>query len=464
MYGHERSAMLFGQPIKQSVTHLRLLKLVLFSLPFNLMIVPGLPLNVPVSLFVIFFTVCILLVSTKRIVWVGVEEPLIMFTAFAAFSICLALVTTPEGTFHVLPESYGMRGSRFRGFYQICIMLSWYATAWVVVNACSTKSTLFDVLRFWLLFVIGCNFFGFYEVLADRYGLPMYYPATFDVSFTRAHVLGLQRSYSVFGEPTTYASFLVMNLALVWGLRTHLLEEAKSYRLPLNTVFITSCIALYLTASAAGFASFSVLMCAMAVSTMRKSHGSASTARFLMVACVSLVAIVSLSGLGEVLYEEKFSRAKFLAAQETEMIKSDARTRGLMLGVEGFEANPIFGVGFGNEPFYTYMPEVNELAFGTYNMVVSRLLEGGIVGTALFGLLIGTMFFPRSAAPHNSGTRIANASLVSALRWGLAGSLVFQLWFGPSYLTGIDWLSVGLISVATRLSPMDDEPSGTLST
>ena len=114
----------------------------------------------------------------------------------------------------------------------------------------------------------------------------------------------------------------------------------------------------------------------------------------LLVASIALVTIVSVSGLGEELYEQKFSKAKVLADQDTEMIQSDARTRGLMLGMEAFKENLVFGVGFGNEPFYTYMPEVSELAFGTYSMIASRLLEVGIVGILLFGFLIWRMFFP----------------------------------------------------------------------
>ena len=224
--------------VQQPVERLKLLKLIMLLLPFQLLIVPGLPLNVPVSLLLVFYAVVLHLARSKTIVWVGVEGALLLFIAFAILSICLALLTTREGIFHVLPESYGIRGSRFRGFYQICILVAWYLTAWIVVNTCLTKEALFRVLRFWLLCVIGVNLYGCYEVAADQFGLPMYYLATFEVNFARPHVLGLQRSYSVFGEPTTYASYLDMNLALAWGLRMHLPEDVRRYRLPVNTVFV----------------------------------------------------------------------------------------------------------------------------------------------------------------------------------------------------------------------------------
>jgi hypothetical protein len=441
----------------QPTERLTLLKLTLLLLPFQLLIVPGLPLNVPVSLLFLFVAVVLLLAKSQDIIWVGVEGALALFTVFALFSICLALLTTREGIFDVLPESYGLRGSRFRGLYQICIMIAWYLTAWVVVNTCITKAVLFRILKFWLLCVIAFNLYGCYEVLADQFGLPMYYVATFEVNFARPHVLGLQRSYSVFGEPTTYASFLVMNLALAWGLKMHLPDEAKSHALPVNTVFLSSCIALYLTASAAGFAAFGVVMCAMGISSLSNPSNQGKATRALLVACIALIAIVSVSGLGEELYEQKFSKAKVLADQDTEMIQSDARTRGLMLGLDAFQENLVFGVGFGNEPFYTYMPDVSELAFGTYSMIVSRLLEGGIVGTLVFAFLIWRMFFPRPWLTHEAPPGPGKDPLVRALRWALVGSMVFRLWFGPSQLNGIDWFCVGLIAAATRIAQVEHE-------
>lgn len=429
------------------------IKLMLISLPFQLLIVPGLPLNVPISLVIIFCAVFVLLGKVKRTMWVGVEGSLVLFAGVALLSIVLALLTTPEQVFQVLPDSYGLRGSKFRGLYQICIMLAWYLTAWVVVNCCSSIPALHSVLRFWLLFVIALNGYGCYEVLADKFGLPMYYLSTsYSVEIERPHVLGLQRAYSVFGEPTHYASFLVMNLALAWGLRMHLPEEARIMGLPVKTVFVSSCAALYLTASAAGFAVFGVIMCAMTLSTLRNSPSQGGRTGVLLAACVGLATIVFVSGLGDVLFEQKFSKVEALADQDREVIESDARTKGLMLGLEAFQEHPVLGVGFGNEPFYTYMPEVSDLTFGSFSMAVSRLLEVGVVGTVCFAALIWRMFFPRFRSRRNALGITAYLPLVSALRWGLAGSMAYRLWFGPTQLNAIDWLCAGLIAAATRIS------------
>lgn len=425
--------------------------LILVTIPFEALFIPELPLNVPITSVFVFALFLYILGANKALFTVGVEFYLALFVGLALFSSLNALIFNADQLFHVLPDSYGFRASPYRGFYQLIIFIFVYLTALVSRNMTLRRYDLINALKVWFWITIAINVFSYYEVLAKMFGWPLIYPSFTDWDYrSAASVFEIPRAYGTFKEPGDFACFLVTNLVIAWNLLQSRENQHLFAPLPLKRVMVTSLVCLCLTFSATGFA---VLVMILSLIAIWPRFGGPSRSRS-TIAPIVLVALMVFflldSGIWSYLYEGRYQ--KMISAFDSD--SSDlSRAQGLILGLKAFKEHPILGVGFGNEPFYTYQPNVSALEMGSFNLAVSRLLEVGIIGTLSYVLLLRKMFRPVILSSMGLILRPDLRVLTDAFRWGLAASLVFNVFSGAHYISFLQWLLVGLIASTMNMQP-----------
>lgn len=434
-----------------TVRPLSLLLLLIIAIPFEVTFLPGLPLRLPIDMCITLIAAFLLLQRSARMRGIGLEGWLLGYCVFAVFSVFYAAWTISDQVFSVLPADYGIRGSRYRGLYQLIFFIFSYLAAVVAVNGCTSRSHLSRVLGTIFGITLAVNAFAFYEFLAKKFGLPMAYPRFDSWDYVSgANFGGLPRLYSVFEEPGTYGRYLSMVIVISVVMLGHTRRTPGMRRFPLKLVLATSIICLIFTFS---ISSMIVLLLVIGLFALRQGKFKGGVKKLLQIMLPILAVLgVGLTSLGvDELLTGKTERMLTLdegATANTEIV----RTYGMMMGIKAVLERPLLGGGFGNEPFYTYMPEVSDLTFGSYNMLVTLLVEGGLVGALIFGWMFWRVFRADAAPQTHDREWTEVKAIMMGLKYALAAALLHHFMFGAARLTTMDWLLIGLIMAVSRMS------------
>lgn len=432
--------------------------------PFEVLYVPLLPLNIPVSFVVAVMLLFILLLRQAPLVSVGNEKWVLLFIMVATVSLVAAAAFTDDIVFEVMPETYGIRGSRYRGFYQLFYFMITYLAAVAAVNSCIHYPELKKAVSALLWMTIGINFFAYYEVAAKYFDLPLIYFSFSDWDYrSEANMLGIPRAYGVFGEPGSYGRHLIAIIMLVLTLYSRRASLPSLKTLPLRTALVTSGVALTLTFSISSLGVLAGTGLLFAVVNVFKK-GQKKNAAFLAVTVSTLgIAALAWSGILGVVMEEKVGKMVSLFTGAPEDIENYERAYGLELGMAAFLERPVLGVGYGNEMFYTYMPHISELTFGSFNLAMTMLVEVGIIGTLIFLGLLWTVLKAGKRNAKSISRRSESNTMLLGLKWAFSAALLHHALYGAPRLTIMDWIFIGLISSASRIETLlpDREESRT---
>jgi len=427
-----------------------LLIFLIYAIPFELLYIPYLPLRLPIDLLIALIVALILWARPVKLRLTGLEGWLIVYLIYATISVFYAALTIDDNIFSIFPEDYGLRGSRYRGLYQLIILLVSYFIALFVVNSCGNRANLRRTIDAIFKITIIVNAFAIYEFIAKTLGLPVVYPRFESWDYiSGANIGGIPRVYGVFEEPGTFGRYLIIVILISVVMITNIQRAPEFYRFPLKLTLTTSIVCLLLTLS---LSSIMVLLLVISVLMLRqrKLNGSAKRSQYFPLLILAMVGgSMALLGPNEAFIHKI---ENMITPNDAQFASSETvRTYGMIMGLQAALERPMLGGGFGNDLFYTYMPEVSDLTFGSHNMLVTLLVEGGIIGTSLFGWLFWRVF--RTKVKSNRYEQWNEGIIImKGLKYALAASLIHHFVFGAARLTSMDWLLIGLIIGVSVLS------------
>jgi putative inorganic carbon (HCO3(-)) transporter len=308
----------------------------------------------------------------------------------------------------------------------LCLFLT--VGAWI-----KTKSEVETILKLVLASSILVSCFGFYQAIVGGYT-----DAYFWIYPNQAENLDpwTGRITSVLNYSNSLAGFLNLTLPIALGL----LLIHRSFRVRVLGGLSLACgaVALVLTASRGGFASFLAELLLAAFYVARHASGR----KWLLIAGIVTAA------LGLIL---------FFGFVRTPWVEEDqpAEMRLLFWGVASmlFLSSPIVGVGYGNFRDLYNLPGIAPGVFDVHNLYLQLLAETGLLGFFSFLTAIVHAFRKclRALRTHRRNLRsIVNfAALGGVISLLLHGFVDFLFIVSPQF-TALFWMILALVVVADR--------------
>jgi O-antigen ligase len=157
----------------------------------------------------------------------------------------------------------------------------------------------------------------------------------------------------------------------------------------------------------------------------------------------SRAAVLPLAVLALPVAYEVYRRRHFFDVVIRSRIQTGGKSTSAHLGVYNFipqvmHQHPFFGLGFNNFSVY-YEFVTGKTNWGPHSYYVALLVEGGLVGTALFVVFLGYLFLrlgvARKLGRALSAARDPLGARLTPLAWGMTAALVGTLASNAFYLT-----------------------------
>lgn len=320
--------------------------------------------------------------------------------------------------------------SSWRGFSEflggLCLFLT--VGGWV-----QSREEVAHVLRLLLASSVLVAAFGFYQAVIANYSdfYEWLYPNLMEN-------LGAWtgRVTSVLNYSNSLAGFLNLILPIALGLL--LVRSASRDRWLAALALACGAVALVLTASRGGFASFLVELLLASVYLTRR----ASSRKWLLVAAIVVAALGLLMFFG-------FIRSPWVQEDES------ASMRLLFWGFAStlFLSSPIVGVGYGNFRALYDIPGIASGIFDVHNLYLQLLAETGLIGfTAFFAMIIHVIrkcFRSLKERSNDLKTIVNFAALAAVLSVLLHGFVDFLFIVSPQF-TLLFWLILAFVVIADR--------------
>jgi O-antigen ligase len=308
----------------------------------------------------------------------------------------------------------------------LCLFLT--VSGWI-----KSKAEVALILRLVLLSSLLVSVFGFYQAVIGNYSdfYEWLYPNLMEN-------LGVWtgRITSVLNYSNSLAGFL--NLVLPIALSFLLIPSSSRDRLLAAVALACGAVALILTASRGGFASFLAELLMAAVYLTRR----AASRKWLLVAGLAVAALGLLMFFG-------FVRTPWVEEDQS------ATMRLLFWGFASslFLSSPIVGVGYGNFRALYDIPGIAPGIFDVHNLYLQLLAETGLLGFFAFFATIVHVIRKclRALKEPTRGLRtIVNFAALAAVVSVLLHGFVDFLFIVSPQFTVLFWLILALVVVADR--------------
>jgi O-antigen ligase len=423
---------------------------VVMLLPFEVLYVPGIPLNVQMALFLAIAGLvigCLRLPSFPR---TAVDHIFLLYLGVLVLSMVQMFVFSSLEPPQLLPSELGLRASHYRGWYHLAAELMGIALVYFVAKNVSSPARLKGAVLALLSVSFSVSVYAFYEAAAKLFGLPLVYfsfqdsdyvsPAQYSIAS-----LSLPRVYGSAMEPLTFGNFLILPLSFC-GAFVILGMRLRGHRKLHYGTLATVVLAIVLTFStSAWFGAFVSVCVLLALGWSRRIY------RIVIPVSAVLMFILLLLPLGT--QETLRSIAEFQQKKIEGSLYEDTRNfryQGWQRSLSLIPRFPILGVGLGNEPFWMDSPD---MSIGSYNILLSRLVETGVVGCGLFLYLMLKLVrlfrttYRRAADPEQRAISLGCAA-------ALIGCLASHMAWGGR-LASWEWFTIGLGLAAYRMFRME---------
>ncbi len=422
---------------------------VVVLLPFEVLYVPELPLNMQMALFLALVGLLIGLTRHPSLPRTSVDHIFLIYLAALVVSVIQTFVFSSLEPPQLLPPELGWRASPYRGWYHLAAELLGLAVVYFTVHSVSSFARLKSAVLALLSVSFGVSLFAIYEVLAKLAGLPLLYFSFRDtdyVSLSRYSITGFlfPRAYGSAGEPLSFGNFLIVPLSLCAAFAL-LGTGLRGHRKLLYGTLATAGLAIVFTFSTSAWFGAFVAFCVLLL-----FGGFRSIYRVVIPVALFLMFVLLFLPLGA---ERTVRSVSEIQRQKVEASLNgktrDFRYQGGQRSLALIPRFPILGVGLGNEPFWMNSPD---LSIGSYNIFLSRMVETGVVGCGLFLYLMLKLVrlfrtaYRRAADPDQRAISLGCAA-------GVIGCLASHM-AGGSRLNSWEWFAIGLGLAAYRLFRM----------
>jgi O-antigen ligase len=236
------------------------------------------------------------------------------------------------------------------------------------------------------------------------------------------------RSDGLTGDPNHLAIYLLVPLLLLTPIYLRL-ERGHRLRLPLALLLVGWLVVELATLSRSGLLGLFVGFLVLLIPYRRLLF--------------SRVMLAPLALFGLVVAYEIYRRPHFFHTVIASRIQRGGRSTRIHFQIYDFvpqvlHQHPFFGLGFNNFSVY-YQFVTGKTNWGPHSFYVALLVETGLVGTALFGVLLWYLF-RRLKDAHAVGRALAAAgepvaARVRPLAWGLTAALLGTMAANVFYLT-----------------------------
>ena len=478
-------------PIKKSLYKSNFFKVLLcgfiFSISLEKLYVPFLPLHLNIIYLIALLISCLFFISDiKRDHKSDTLKYIICLLFYCFFSSIFFYFYTSEEVFSRLPKDFGLRGSPLRGLYVLIqnflLILVSYVTFRCLNYASRALIKKIILINICFLLIVllyeffGRNFFSIEVPFLRTEGF--WYQSSSRTSY-------FYRLWGSFDEPATLARFcgiiyfFVFNFYVFAGL-----TKIKKDILLFSLLIIFSFLGLIFSASLSIvisliFSIFFMFVYSFLYESRRKILALTKASFVFFTPLFFVIFLISgsiflgkvNSNLDSINISESTSSSRNQLTQTdlefktlesakdesifkfekyngiyqftnipvpTEASGSQMRIVGIMRSINEIIKAPFFGVGFGNMPFYTYMPEVSIFSFGSFNLLLSSILELGLIGFALLVIVFLKIFTLKD-------TSYSNPPLLKTLKFTLMLSLIFEITYGSYNFSVIDMVLIGSI-------------------
>lgn len=354
------------------------------------------------------------------------KKGVLLFVAVATFSLLISSV----------PANAGAYRSLVRLFSYIAVFFA--VTGWV-----ESRRQVVGVVKIMLISTIGVAMFGFYQIREKGYS---------DLYF---HLYPLQedalepwtgRITSLLFHFNSLAGYL--NLVLPFALASMVLARDRVLRLLGWACQVAGVAALYFTASRGGLIAYAGMLLVSLLFLAPRRIALLKVAVSLLLAAVLVLSMQETGSLGRVQEVDDYTQVTRLALWTT-------------AGVI-FLQHPVLGAGFGNyrSLYNDYLPGVTADQLDAHNLYLQFLAEMGIVGFAVFTLLV--IAFARLAIKFARQTdpfcRLVGIAVGGALAATLIHGLVDYIFNVSPQSGAMLWLVLALGVAAQARSQNDSQP------
>jgi O-antigen ligase len=419
---------------------------VVMLLPFEVLRVPGIPLNVQMALLLAIAGLVVGCLRLPLFPRTSVDHIFLLYLGVLMLSVVQMFVFSSLEPPQLLPSELGWRASPYRGWYHLAAELMGIGLVYFVAKNLSSPARLKGAVLALLSVSFGVSVYAFYEAAAKLLGLPLVYFSLQDpdyVSQTRYFIasLPLPRVYGSAEEPLVFGNFLILPLSFCgafvisgMGLRGH--------RKLLYGTFASVVFAIVLTFStSAWFGAFVSVCVLLALGKSRRIYRILIPVAAILMFILLILPVNTQETLRS-LWEFQHKKIVGSLYEDTQDLRYQGWQRSLAL-IPRF---PILGVGLGNEPFWMDSPE---LIISSYNILLLRLVETGVVGCGLFLYLmlkLVRLFRTAYRGAADPEQRAISLGCAAALIGCLASHMA---WAGR--LASWEWFTIGLGLAAYRI-------------
>lgn len=419
---------------------------VVMLLPFEVLRVPEIPLNVQMALILAFAGLLIGFLRHPSFPGTPIDHLFLIYFGVLVLSVVQTFVFSALEPPQLLPSELGWRASPYRGWYHLVAELLGIAVVYFVVRNVSSVRRLKGGVLALLSVSFGVSVYALYEAAAKLLGLPLVYFSFRDadyVSHARYFLAGLNlpRVYGSAGEPLSFGNFLLIPLS-VSGAFILLGTGLRGHRKLLYGTLATAVLAMVLTFSTSAWFGAFVSVCVLfALGRSRRVYRVVIPVAVVLMFVLLFLPINAQKTLHSI---SEVQQRKIEASLHGDT--RDFRYLGWQRSLALIPRFPILGIGLGNEPFWMNSPD---LSIGSYSIVLSRLAETGVVGCGLFFYLMLKLVrlfrtaYRRAMDPEQ---RAISLGCVAALVGCLSSHLA---WGGR--LTSWEWFVIGLGLATHRL-------------
>jgi O-antigen ligase len=415
-------------------------------LPFEVLYVPELPLNVQVVLLLAMAGLILSTITSPLVPRTVLDRVLLAYLFVMVISIVQTYLIGRLEPPQILPRELGWRASPYRGWYHFVAIGMGIGVLYFTVKSITSAERLKTAVVSFLSISFVVSVFSVYEVAAKLKGLPLVFFSFQDVGYTSLSQYAIAgfyipRAYGSAGEPSTFGSYLLLPFSLAVSLLISR-KEAPGYRRLLYALLATVTLAILLT-----FSTSTWLGALVSVSLLLAMN------RFRRAYLVSLPLALALMAYVFLFPTDTRRTMQSVADLQQQKVQAslggdvrDFRYLGWQRSFGIISQFPILGVGLGNEPFWMDSPTMN---IGSYNILLTHLAEMGVLGFATFLYLIIKLVrtccraYKRALDPEHAAISLGCAAAV-------AGSLTSHMAWGGR-LASWEWFIIGLGLAAQRV-------------
>lgn len=456
-----------------------------FSISLEKLYVPLLPLHFNI---IYLFTISIIFLHFRKDIKNDIKSNfslyIIYYLIYCFISVIFFYFYTPKEVFSILPKEFGIRGSPLRGLYILCqnfLLISiGYASckSFSVLTLKAIKKIILISTTFLFLFLL-------YEFFVRNFlAMDVFYLRTEGFwSQSLASNGNLYRLWGTFEEPGTLAKycgtiyFFIFSFSIFFGFEKMKKDFFLFFMLTLFSVFGLIFAASFSSVISLGISSFIVVLYIFIKDKSIKLFSFFKSFIFFIIPFFLLTVAIS-SNLFQQKLKNTFdydknkithtapvnlnssttpdlnSHGKISDIFKLKKIHgvyqfinipalmtaptSNMRIVGMLMTLNQIFKTPFFGIGFGNMPFYTYMPDASVFSFGSFNFILASILEIGIFGNILFLFLFFKVFTV-------STTSNAKQSLLKVLKFTFVFCVINNLIFGVYTFSSLDMVIIGSI-------------------